>query len=91
MCEHCGEIPQGNGASRSVTHTLLFSLASLFRLLEENKSIDCDSTAHKTMVVYAWVVVLVICLGIPGGCFLLLWKHREAIKQRRTSGRWTRI
>ena len=42
----------------------------------EDKSIYCDSSAHKTLVVYASVMVLVICLGIPGGCFLLLWKPK---------------
>ena len=29
---------------------------------------------------YAWVMVVVFCVGVPGGCFLLLWRQRDKIK-----------
>ncbi|GMI37805.1 hypothetical protein TeGR_g12293, partial [Tetraparma gracilis] len=28
---------------------------------------------------YAWIMVVVICVGVPGGCFLLLWRQRDKI------------
>jgi hypothetical protein len=28
---------------------------------------------------YAWVMVVVFCVGVPGGCFLLLWRQRDKI------------
>ncbi|GMI34216.1 hypothetical protein TeGR_g11427, partial [Tetraparma gracilis] len=49
------------------------------RWLLADKSIDCDSAAHAGMVVYAWIMVVVFCVGVPGGCFLLLWRQRDKI------------
>lgn len=51
------------------------------RWLLTDKSIDCDSTAHAGVVAYAWIMVLVFCGGVPGGCFLLLWKSRDKISK----------
>ncbi|GMI26089.1 hypothetical protein TeGR_g11125, partial [Tetraparma gracilis] len=28
---------------------------------------------------YAWIMVVVFCVGVPGGCFLLLWRQRDKI------------
>ena len=28
---------------------------------------------------HAWVMVVVFCVGVPGGCFLLLWRQRDKI------------
>jgi hypothetical protein len=50
------------------------------RWLLADKSIDCDSAAHLGMVAYAWIMVIVFCVGVPGGCFLLLWRARDKIK-----------
>ena len=49
--------------------------------LMTDKSINCNDAGHKALVVYALVMVGVICVGAPGGCFLLLWKNRAQIKQ----------
>ncbi|GMI25760.1 hypothetical protein TeGR_g8964 [Tetraparma gracilis] len=49
------------------------------RWLLADKSIDCDSAAHARMVAYAWIMVVVFCVGVPGGCFLLLWRQRDKI------------
>ena len=32
------------------------------------------------MPTYAWLVVVIFCLGVPGGCLALLWKASDKIK-----------
>ncbi|GMI24111.1 hypothetical protein TeGR_g10287, partial [Tetraparma gracilis] len=68
------------------TTTMIFSTFPCLELdtgerwLLADKSIDCDGAAHVVMVAYAWVMVVVFCVGVPGGCFLLLWRQRDKIK-----------
>ncbi|GMI41991.1 hypothetical protein TeGR_g322 [Tetraparma gracilis] len=50
------------------------------RWLLADKSIDCDGGSHVVMVAYAWVMVILFCVGVPGGCFLLLWQAQSKIK-----------
>ena len=55
------------------------------RWLLADKSIDCDSEAHGRMVAYASFMVVVVCIGVPGGCLYLLWRKRDKINRAETT------
>jgi len=44
-----------------------------------DKSIDCGSSYHEIMVLYGVAMAFLVCAGVPGGCFWLLWKHKHKI------------
>jgi len=47
--------------------------------LVADKSIDCASSYHEIMVLYGVAMAFLVCVGVSGGCFWLLWKHKHQI------------
>jgi hypothetical protein len=47
-------------------------------------TITASDPIHRNFVVYAWIMAVVYCLGIPGASLYLLRRHKEAIKELQT-------
>lgn len=51
-----------------------------------DKSIDCTGDLHVLVIFYAWAMAIIFCIGVPGGCYFLLWKSRARIRAEANSG-----
>jgi len=59
-------------------------------VLVADKSINCVSSYHEIMALYGVAMTFLVCVGVPGGCFWLLWKHKHKINPHGTATKSSR-